>query len=1008
MPPCGKNENNYKERQRNQIETIYAVYGEIKMKKRFFLMTVCICLTVSLLAGFTAVASADYSVGVTDNVPVWAAAHTDNIRTEFQNAATGLGNAKGEMTAIIDNNSRVLLLQEFENGAVYMNEADGKAYSITDTALYEYWYNEGSPKGVILGNVISKDGTNYLLTDTTLITNVGGTIREEDVGVGTLPGDYSDRVPAARLTDRFTDAYRLAANFVTGYELGLPVSAVTSKMYVTKDLQANGKYVDPLTTGDKTYYMQSFEGGYIIQARLTRSPHYAAAPISTAMYNYAIGLTGNSTLDLTGAPVSREYTVNGVTMQNFEYGYVKVEGGVASFVEDKVVAPNGTEMYRKVGSFEDNWDKAWNIANTYIEYNQVRKSEQIRTAIGALIDSGKIEGFNADASTVGHPCHEYFGRGAMQKFTVKGAGANVGGANLFAIVGYWYDDVYVVCNGDFTSVGGAYFAEGENKLDVGLGFPVSNVKRYKSITYQLFTWGIIYREDGMDSYTCYKQAAYTEWLGDHKSVEEVFDENNDDELDSVYKNKFSYASSNNGYTITYAEDKSFHINKALSDIWMDGLSSFASACAQNGEPVYATDDYLVTTKNYYEIRNDSAEKLSGLGALDVEADTPIFGGSVTYDANAKFIITDAFADAYLFAWLYDGFVLGKVSSDAQDTTFVDFESQEPVSYMVQEFQNGKIYMSTYEDAAVAVYGNILAAIDTLGGLPMTGVPTARQYTLEGITYINTSFGYIKAYEEIEGADAPQIVYDKAVGLSGKEIDKNIGRFESRKNIAKGGADFEHEVLRIYESYVRAYEQAVSEGYRMYTGSVKKGHEWNGNGLSQSFVAGSSTSSAWGQQKLTVMTMASPYSDAVIVRNAILDLYARLGGNNLAGNYGMALENDFSVEKTLLNTDGEEMQITLTFQNFERGVIVSYIAYEEVFAKNYSGAYADENGTLTDASGAEIDLGITVQVPDLTPPVIEEPEKPQDSEPKKGCNSNAASLFGLIAIIGTTFVFGKRR
>ena len=492
------------------------------MRKKFFVLATVLVCVLSLMAATPFVAAADFSAGIMTDVPVWAKNHTANVNAAFESASGDLGAAQNAVYAAVNDKTRILLAQNFENGLVYMNEVEGKAFTLTDEALLNYWYNGGAPKGVIIGRVLSKGGVSYLVTDTTVIKNDNGNVSEESVFVGKLPEDYSNTVISAeRLSDRFADAYRMAENHVTTYSLGLPTTNVTTALYTTKDLTSFGKYTDPLTTSEKTYYIQAFEGGYIIQARLLNCPHYAAAPISNEMYALVKGLTDNADFNVTGAPVSREYTVNGVTMQNFEYGYVKVEGGVASFVEDKVVAPNGTEMYRKVGSFEDNWEKTWNVENTFIEFDQVRKSEQIRIAVGAYIDSGIVSEFTATLAQTGHPCHEFAGRGAMQKFTVNGAGAKVGGANLFAIVGYWYDDVYMINNGDFMATYGAYFKQGENKLGTGVGFPLNNATTFKGVKYQVYTWGVIYKTEtaGADEYTCVKQAAFNALMEQYGDVE---------------------------------------------------------------------------------------------------------------------------------------------------------------------------------------------------------------------------------------------------------------------------------------------------------------------------------------------------------------------------------------------------------------------------------------------------------------------------------------------------------
>ena len=992
------------------------------------LAAIC-CLVLAFALSMTAVvafaAEPSYTAGGMETVPAFAQGHEQNMADQVGEVSSSLGAAQGYLTAVINDKDRVLLQQDFESGSVFMNEAGGIAFAVTDQALLTEWENEGTPQGVILGGVVTSGTDSYLLTDTVVLKkDSANLVTEYDYAVGELPADYSDRVPAARLTDRFADAYKFAVNYNAGeFSLGIPTGAVEAKTYTTRDLQANGKY-DGETSSEKTYYAQPFEGGYIIQARLLRSPHYAAAAISSDMYEKVTQIADNSALNVTGAPVSRQFTVDGVIYQNFEYGYVKVEEGAASFVVDKAVSPSGTELSRIIASFEDNWDTKYNVANLHIQNEQVRMSEQVLAALGDYIEeTGKMPNdfFDIAKARINHPMHEFMGKGSMLKLLCSESGTVVGDYNLFVICGNWYDGAHIIDNSDFTP-NGAYFKEGENKVDEnGLGFPLGNATKFSNVKYQEFTLGVIYQVDGSDSYACVKGAEYAALGEKYDSVEEalvgegIATDPEPDEPDpepaatGTYK-AMTYAVSDDGSVKFWydGEENAFTLSGALLAEWMGESSEVAEACAANGIPVYAQEadgeGYLITTKYVYTLSGGAATQEDGLGTLP-DTTANFFGG--TYTAEAQAIITDEFADAYQMAFSRNGKVLGEAVGAATEASYTDTMGDgSTVYYLIQEFENGAILHGDYNlYPAVAVFDDVLTAVEELGGYSTTGLPIARQYTYEGVTYCNFTYGYLT----VDAEGTADFVYDKAVGTKGNEIDRNIGRFESRANVTIGGADFGHELLRMYEAYVAEYERVTDTGFRLFTGSVAAGHEWNGIGVTQSYIAGSSTSTAWGQQKLTVMVMSDPFDKAYIVRNAILDKYAMLGGNNEAGNYGMPVSDDFTVSLSVKDTSGADVTVEVTFQNFERGVIYSYVNGDTVNVASVEGAVAGNDGTVLGSDGQPVDLEITIGTEPEEPDEPDEPSDPSDpsdpSEPEEPEGDDNTGLIVGLVIAGVVVVAG---
>lgn len=995
------------------------------MLRKKLLAVFCLMLALALsLTAVVAFAQPSYGAGKMESVPAFAEGHEQNLSDQVTQAASSLGAAQGYLTLAVNDGDRVLLQQDFENGSVFMNEAGGIAFAVTDSDLLTEWENSGTPQGVILGGVVTSGTDSYLLTDTVVLKkDSANLVTEYDHAVGELPVDYSGRVEAARLTDRFADAYKFAVNYNAGeFSLGIPTGAVEAKKYTTRDLLANGKY-DGEKSSEKTYYAQPFEGGYIIQARLLQSPHYAAAAISSDMYEKVTQIADNSALNVTGAPVSRQFTVDGVIYQNFEYGYVKVEDGAASFVLDRAVSPSGTEVSRIIASFEDNWHSDYNVANLHIQDEQVRMSEQVLAAVGDYIDeTGKTANdfFDIARTAISHPMHEFAGKGSMLKMFSDSCGDAVGGNNLFVICGNWYDGAHIIDNSDFTP-NGAYFTEGENKVDEnGLGFPLGNATTFRNVKYQEFTLGVIYQVDGSDSYACVKGAEYAALGEKYDSVEEALvgegiakDPESEPEpaATGTYK-AMAYAVSDDGSIKFWydGEENAFTLSGALLTEWMGESSEVAEACAANGIPVYAQETdgegYLITTKYVYTLSGGAATQEDGLGTLSDT--TANFFGSAGYTAEAQAVITDGFADAYQMAYSRNGHLLGKATGAAAEKSYVDTDGDgSTVYYLEQKFENGVILQSSYNSPAVAIFGNVVTAVEERGGYSKTGLPIARQYTYEGVTYCNFTYGYLK----VDAEGTADFVYDKAVGTKGNEIDRNIGRFESRANVTIGGADFGHELLRMYEAYVAEYERVTDTGFRLFTGSVAAGHEWNGIGVTQSYIAGSSTSTAWGQQKLTVMVMSDPFGKAYIVRNAILDKYAMLGGNNEAGNYGMPVSDDFTVSLSVKDTSGADVTVDVTFQNFERGVIYSYVNGDTVSVASVEGAVAGSDGTVLGSDGQPVDLEITIGTEPSGPDDPSGPDGPSDpsdpsdpSEPEEPEDDNTGLIVGLV-IAGVVVVAG---
>ena len=79
------------------------------------------------------------AVGVMDEVPAYAEAHKVHIQQEMEKASKDLGNSKGAMSVYVEDGDRVLIGQEFDSGAIFMNEMKGRALSVADENLLSVW-----------------------------------------------------------------------------------------------------------------------------------------------------------------------------------------------------------------------------------------------------------------------------------------------------------------------------------------------------------------------------------------------------------------------------------------------------------------------------------------------------------------------------------------------------------------------------------------------------------------------------------------------------------------------------------------------------------------------------------------------------------------------------------------------------------------------------------------------------------------------------------------------------
>ena len=523
-----------------------------------FMALLLVLLAVVAFMGFSKVQvkAAGENVGVIApaDVPGWVKGHEDAVKAKFIAAYDANGftvEPDATVQAIQFEYARVLLIQKFgTEGVIVLNEREGHPLVVKDpVALVELnnLLGAGDPpitdkflKGVLMDIVVS-DGKTYYVTDR---RNANGifevALNEEseqvaqylDKRVGVGDGTYADVMWV-----EYTKAYKLAAQFMS--PLGLPTEAVTKHEYTTPDMDNNGTYKldgeGNKITSLKIYTKQKFENGWIMQApvRIRKNDgtfgghqpvQHGAAPILNDMYDLVAGITDNAGFNVTGMPVSLEFNVEGVRYQNFEYGHVKVTGGIAEFVPDLVVDSKGTTMNRRIGiSFT--WDNirtgagGFNHNEYLISWERLRVYQNFRELVGRLIREGrKTSTFTGNGSgQINHSGDSAPAGGVWFSFN-DGEGFSLGGANQFLFHTYWYSEAFELAPNMNTGP----LVDAKD----GLGRPSSDWKEFYNVNYQFFLNGFAYRDLRGNTLNnaplpviIIGDEAFNTWLGEYENVE---------------------------------------------------------------------------------------------------------------------------------------------------------------------------------------------------------------------------------------------------------------------------------------------------------------------------------------------------------------------------------------------------------------------------------------------------------------------------------------------------------
>src|SRR5690606_20199733 len=162
-----------------------------------------------------------------------------------------------------------------------------------------------------------------------VITDGIGHIEGEDTVLGV---EYNAENKAL-IIDSFADAYLFAYDR-GGHDLGAPLGLATI-----------------IGEGTEVALVQAFENGKISMFNFQRP----AVPIYGAMLEawekpVADGGLGLLSEDGIGAPLSRQFEVNGVIYQNFQYGWAEIDGTSVDFTfdQDLGVDYNGKPVNRLV------------------------------------------------------------------------------------------------------------------------------------------------------------------------------------------------------------------------------------------------------------------------------------------------------------------------------------------------------------------------------------------------------------------------------------------------------------------------------------------------------------------------------------------------------------------------------------------------------------------------------------------------------------------------------------
>lgn len=1001
------------------------------MKKISMMFMVLVSAVIASMVFFSATAQAEAGnlVGVikADQVPAWVKGHEETVKTKFVDAYTTAGftvQPEAEIVPLDLGKARVMLYQRVgDEGAIILNEVNGKAFTIDNKAMLDVIDGLTGDQRAILMAVVEVEGVEYFVTDEGITSLVDGvpTAYQYSVGRGTDIQFWDVAL------NEFTKAYKWAENYVA--PLGLPIGPVTIKEYNTRDLKSDGTYVTgtPTPTSVKKYTSQQFDNGYIIHARMANPANgnyavqHGAAPILNAMYDKVIGLEGNATLNITGAPVSIQYVIDGVTYQNFEYGYVKVDAeGAITFVQDLVVDTKGTEMNRRIGAGEsfNNWlkDDGYQLA-----WERLRVGQNFRNALGQMIRDGRQPYKTSVADPLGdgrihHVPHEFNGVGVVHIFK-DGWGETIGWGNVFVVQGAWYNEAH-----EYAPVFNAYINE-----RVALGRPSEDWTTLYNATYQVFEKGIAYTNGNVkefkagEDYTAWlngetvEQALQTHgiaeaehtvtfvdydgtvlktekvahggaaippadptrlgytfnsWEGDYSNIitsnvviKATYDAQQGNP--ETGKNKFmNFDVTETTGTFWYDNDaRKIEVNATLYDAWRAYKESVAEAIKVSGYPVYADETNLITTTKWFYIEGEVVMTKDTLGTLptDVEVITEL-NKNVAIGTNERKIIQDSFADAFIFANERGehslGLPVGPVTIEKEFPN--PSNTAEYYEILVQEFENGKIVQVGYNRAAYPIYSEMLAVWEKAevdGGAG--GVNGIGAPTSRQYTHEGKTYQNFRyGYIVAEGTTVDiKFVEGKQVNFHGVEVDARFGRFVDRNTARNAHPEFEHEFLRTYELYMELHTRYTDAGYVFGLLVEPNVIAWNGYGATQGFSMSSSTANVWGQTKFTPIPLKSPFDKPHIVRNNILVQWADLKGNEI-NNGALGFPLDDDFKiVTDVTFQEETKQIEVWYQNFEVGYIRSYLVGDTQVVE-----YFKEYKVTPEGKHVKIADGVEAEVP----------------------------------------------
>lgn len=492
------------------------------------------------------------SVGVIADgeAPAWILGQVDLVKEKFQAAydAAGFTAEPTETVKSVDlDKARVILYQDIPGeGRLYLNDLDSDVLTVTDleavAELDRILEREGVTKKGILLNTFEKDGTTFYVTDAWEDASIFQIVEDAETP-GTFVAEYYDfKIGIGECTFgdiqwmEFTKAYQLALG--QEIDIGLPLEESKLGYYVTPDVEGNGKLkIDggEVVTSRKQYISQKFEKGYIMHASMRKldaegnmiwtghlPTQQPAAVILADMYEKVMAIEGNAEFNVTGMPVSHEITVDGVRMQNFEFGLVKIEGEVAVFEKEVIVDDLGTRMPRRVHTLI-HWDKWREDGNSGITNNvyklgweRPRVTRNIRNEVGRMIREGYLrpedlerQGRNGIVAPTG-AIWTTFDTGYIANISAEAPG--LGGTAFFIYQTYWYDDAIAL----YPKLNIALYVDSKP----GAGKPIDHFETVYDAAYQKFVECIAVVDNQGDIHQI-PYAELDEWLGEAETIEEA-------------------------------------------------------------------------------------------------------------------------------------------------------------------------------------------------------------------------------------------------------------------------------------------------------------------------------------------------------------------------------------------------------------------------------------------------------------------------------------------------------